>query len=309
MKLKAAPVPRPPEAEPIPVRNLLTRALQIGLQGLARSATAGTQAVGTLRQQGTHLVRQVAAVPATGLLRLGDAVLRWSLQVLWHMAPKVGESETRRLQQKWEAISDMSPEDPNRERQREEVLLDLIGVMARMEQKMARLQTGQDELRTDLNRHTGSLRGDRLEEEVRQHLVAVFQWVYGSLFQAGDLSCRELFRDRDAYGTALAAAQELGLQDQLDLAAELPCDLLARIRLPATDSSFLVVVEAAVQMNQGRVRKAQAGAHRLAQALATAGHPESVLPCVVGEEFRPAALLQARLPTALLPGAAAVPAP
>ncbi len=243
----------------------------------------------------------VAAITTT------DAVLRWSLQVLWHMAPKAGESETRRLQQKWEAISDMSSEDPNRERQQEEVLLDLIGVMARMEQKMARLQTGQDELRTDLNRHTGSLRGDRLEE-VRQHLVAVFQWVYGSLFQAGDLSCRKLFRDRDAYGTALAAAQELGLQDQLDLAAELPCDLLARIRLPATDSSFLVV-EAAVQMNQGRVRKAQAGAHRLAQALATAGHPESVLPCVVGEEFRPAALLQARLPTALLPGAAAVPAP
>ncbi len=215
--------------------------------------------------------------------------------------------------------------------------------VTRLQTDVTRLQTGQDELRTDLNRHTGSLRGDRLEEVVRQHLVAVFQWVYGSLFQAGDLSYRELFRDRDAYGTALAAAQELGLQDQLDLAAELPCDLLARIQLPATDSSFLVVVEAAVQMNQGRVRKAQAGAHRLAQALATAGHPESVLPCVVGEEFRPAALLQAvesrvlalqwhrqrwqeprqadgtafpnvavlqaRLPTALLPGAAAVPAP
>ncbi len=158
---------------------------------------------------------------------------------------------------------------------------------ARFDQVERKVDRNTDRLNAVMQ-DTGALRGDRLEAILRDHLGTVFRRMYGGLFQAGSLTCVELFTDRYNDLQAQAAVTDLGLQDHLDLYADLRCDLLARVVLPTL--SFLVVVQAAIRLDQERVEKVLQNTHRLSQSLMAAERPEPVLPCVVGHEFRDTAL-------------------
>ena len=56
---------------------------------------------------------------------------------------------------------------------------------------------------------------------------------------------------------------------------------------------FLILVEVSVVIDLGRVRKAMERSKLLRDSLAAVGRPTKVLPCVVGQNFQPEAILRA----------------
>ncbi len=211
---------------------------------------------------------------------------------------------------------DMDTRDLDRDRQRDEVLKNLVDNVAKLAEqtekgfaavdkrfdkvdaRFDKMDVRFDKVERKVDRNTdrlnavmqdtSALRGDRLEAILRDHLGTVFRRMYSDLFQAGSLTCVELFTDRYNDLQAQAAVTALGLQDHLDLYADLRCDLLARVVLPTLP--FLVVVQAAVRLDQERVEKVLQNTRRLSQSLMAAERPEPVLPCVIGHEFRDTAL-------------------
>ena len=143
----------------------------------------------------------------------------------------------------------------------------------------------------DVVKATGETRGRRLEQNVEENLEMAFTGLYGRLLKSGSLIYRPLFTDRMSKPMIKAAALELGIDNTLDLLYELGCDLLAQMSLRKLE--FLILVEVSVVMDVGPVRKALERSKLLRDSLAAVGNPTKVLPCVVGLNFQPEAILRA----------------
>ncbi len=143
----------------------------------------------------------------------------------------------------------------------------------------------------DVVEATGETRGRLLEQNVEENLEYAFTGLYGRLLKSGSLTYRPLFTDRMSKPMIKAAALELGVDGTLDLLYELGCDLLAQMSLRKLE--FLILVEVSVVMDLGRVRKALERSKLLRDSLAAVGRPTKVLPCVVGQNFQPEAILRA----------------